>query len=85
MHRFLSRSDVGASRWLATSGSPEQFGWQIRSHTGKDGRVCGSGQPPVDPYGYVEEAGGTCLRVGGTRLWVAQAVRTARRMISPLQ
>ena len=26
--RFLSRSDVGASRWLATSGSPEQLGWQ---------------------------------------------------------
>jgi len=36
MHRFLSRSDVGASRWLATSGSPEQFGWQNRSHTGKE-------------------------------------------------
>ena len=24
MHRFSSRSGVGASRWLATSGSPEQ-------------------------------------------------------------
>ncbi len=27
-------------------------------------RACGSGQPPADPY---EEAGGTRLRVGGTR------------------
>ncbi len=29
-------------------------------------RMChayGSGQPPADPYGYVEEAGGTRLRV----------------------
>ncbi len=47
-------------------------------------RACGSGQPPADPYGYVEEAGGTRLRVGGTRLRVggtrlrvAQAVQHA--------
>ncbi len=40
-------------------------------------RACGSGQPPADPYGYVEEAGDTRLRVGGTRLRVAQAVQHA--------
>jgi len=31
-----NRNKVGASRWLATSGSPEQFGWLNRSHTGKE-------------------------------------------------
>jgi len=36
IHRFLSRSGVGASRWLATSGSPEQLGWRNRSHAGKE-------------------------------------------------
>ncbi len=34
---------------------------------------------------YAEEAGGTRLRVGGPRLRVAQSVRSARRIISPMQ
>ncbi len=73
MHRFSSRSAVGASRWLATSGSLEQFGWQNRSHTGQNvprmrfGSAT-SGEPPADPYEYVEEA-------VGTRLQVTQAVQ----------
>ncbi len=41
--------------------------------------------PRKRTVGYVEEAGGTRLRVGGTRLRVAQSVRNARRMISLLQ
>ena len=50
-----NRNKVGASRWLATSGSPEQFGWQNRSHTGKEiFHSCGSGQPPADPYEMTE-------------------------------
>ncbi len=69
MHRFSSRSDESAD--LSA----------LRHARGHPFRV----GPRKRTVRYVEEAGGTRLRVGGTRLRVAWAVRNARRMISSLQ
>ena len=38
-----------------------------------------------DPYEYVEEAGSTRLRVGGTRSFAGRTVGAARRIIAPMK
>ncbi len=62
MHRFSSRSDESADLGALR---------HARGHPL-------AGRPPQTySLQYVEEAGGTRLRVGGTRLRVAQAVQHA--------
>ena len=59
MHRFSSRSGVGASRWLARTvrmAKPKPHWQRYATHVD---RV----STPAAPYGYVEKAGGTRLRV----------------------
>ncbi len=64
-HRLQSRSGVGASRWLATSGSPEQLGW----HPLVVRRSQSRGLQPTGPAGWnsgtVPELSLDPLRGGG--------------------